>query len=47
MPFGALLGGILADRFGIRTAIFLSGSLLVFIGLTIPVLLRDTDRFDR
>jgi MFS family permease len=47
MPFGALLGGILADRFGIRTAIFLSGSLLVSIGLTIPVLLRGTDRFDR
>jgi predicted MFS family arabinose efflux permease len=47
MPFGALLGGLLASRFGVREAIFVSGSVLVFLGLIIPVLLRGTDRFDR
>jgi MFS family permease len=47
MPFGALLGGLLASRFGVREAIFVSGSVLVFLGLIIPVLLRGTDRYDR
>ena len=39
MPFGALLGGILANRFGVRDAIFVSGSVLVFLGLSVPILL--------
>ena len=46
MPFGALIGGLLASRFGVRQAIFVSGSVLVFLGLIIPVLLRGTDRYD-
>jgi MFS family permease len=46
MPFGALIGGILANQFGVREAIFVSGSVLVFLGLSIPFLLRGTDRFD-
>ncbi len=46
MPFGALLGGLLANAFGIRSAIFVSGSILVFLGLVIPMLLRYTERFD-
>jgi MFS family permease len=47
MPFGALLGGLLASRFGVREAIFVSGSALVALGSIIPVLLRGTDRYDR
>ena len=46
MPFGALLGGLLANAFSVRAAIFVSGSILVFLGLIIPVLLRATERFD-
>ncbi len=47
MPFGALIGGMLANQFGVRAAIFVSGSVLVFLAIIIPVLLRGTDRFDR
>jgi len=47
MPLGALIGGMLANEFGVRAAIFVSGSVLVFLSLIIPVLLRRTDRFDR
>ena len=46
MPFGALLGGILANQYGVRDAIFVSGSVLVFLGVSIPFLLHGTDRFD-
>jgi hypothetical protein len=41
MPFGALTGGILADSFGIRTALAINGIGLVTIGLVVPYLLRD------
>ena len=44
MPFGALAGGLLANALSIRAAIFVSGSLLVFVGLVIPTILRDVDR---
>ena len=44
MPFGALVGGLLANALSIRAAIFVSGSVLVFIALVIPTLLRDADR---
>ncbi len=44
MPFGALVGGLLANEFGVRSAIFVSGSILVFVGLTLPVVLRVAER---
>lgn len=44
MPFGALVGGLLTNAFGVRSAIFVSGSVLVFVGLTLPVLLRWVER---
>lgn len=47
MPFGALVGGLLANAYGVRSAIFVSGSILVFIGLTLPVLLRGVERYQR
>ncbi len=47
MPFGALLGGLLANEFGVRSAIFVSGSVLVFVGLSLPVLLRGVERYAR
>ncbi|MEQ1698691.1 MAG: MFS transporter [Ilumatobacteraceae bacterium] len=40
MPFGALTGGILADSFGIRTALAINGIGLVAIGVLVPHLLR-------
>jgi MFS family permease len=42
MPFGALLGGLIANRFGLRSALAVNGIALTFIGLTIPLLLRDS-----
>ena len=45
MPFGALVGGLLANQFGVRAAIFVSGSLLIFVGLTLPLVLRNVDRY--
>ncbi|HSP28647.1 MAG TPA: hypothetical protein VLN74_08875, partial [Ilumatobacteraceae bacterium] len=45
MPFGALAGGLLANEFGVRSAIFVSGSVLVSIGLLLPFLLRDVERY--
>ena len=44
MPFGALVGGLLANQYGVRAAIFVSGSLLMFVGLTLPVVLRGVGR---
>jgi Na+/melibiose symporter-like transporter len=41
MPFGALLGGLLANQFGLRTALAVNGIALTSIGLAIPFLLRD------
>ena len=46
MPFGALAGGLLANAFGVRSAIFVSGSILVSIGLLLPVVLRGVDRYE-
>ena len=46
MPFGALAGGILATEFGVRTAFFVSGSMLVLIGAALPVLLRGVERYE-
>ena len=47
MPVGALIGGLLAYRFGVRSAIFVSGSVLVFLGLIIPSLLRGAEGIER
>jgi predicted MFS family arabinose efflux permease len=47
MPFGALAGGVLADAFGVRSAIFVSGSVLMLVGMLLPVVLRDVDRYAR
>ncbi len=44
MPFGAVAGGLLANEFGVRSAIFVSGSILVAVGLTLPVVLRVVER---
>lgn len=41
IPFGALAGGFLANAFGIRTTLAISGIGLTTIGLGIPFLLRD------
>lgn len=41
MPFGALLGGFLANSFGLRSALAVNGIAPITIGLTIPLLLRD------
>ena len=43
MPFGALLGGLLADAFSIRIALALAGSALLVISALIPLLLRRID----
>jgi predicted MFS family arabinose efflux permease len=47
MPFGALAGGLLANAFGVRSAIFVSGSVLVTVGLMLPVVLRGVERYER
>lgn len=44
MPVGALIGGILAYRYGVRSAIFVSGSILIFLGLIVPVLLKGIEQ---
>ena len=46
MPVGALIGGMLAYRYGVRSAIFVSGSILVFLGLVVPMLLRGIDQVE-
>lgn len=46
MPFGALAGGLLANEFGVRSAIVVSGSILVLVGLLLPWMLRDVGRYD-
>ena len=43
MPVGALIGGVLASQYGVRSAIFVSGSILVFLGLVVAVLLRGAE----
>ena len=42
MPFGALIGGFLADAFGIRSALAVGGLAFIVIGLSIPLLLRGS-----
>ena len=46
MPFGALVGGLLASSFGVRSALVVSGSLLVFIGAMLPLALRGVDNYE-
>ena len=46
MPFGALVGGLLANEFGVRSAIFVSGSVLVMIAILLPLVLRGLDRYE-
>ena len=43
MPVGALVGGLLANRFDVRTAIAVSGCMLLVIGLVIPLVLRGPE----
>jgi len=47
MPVGALIGGLLAYRFGVRSAIFVSGSILIFLGAIVPVLLKGIEQTER
>ncbi len=46
MPFGALAGGLLANQYGVRSAIFVSGSVLVLVGLLLPVVLRGVEQYE-
>ena len=46
MPFGALVGGLLANQFGVRPAIFVSGSILVLVGLLLPMVLRGVEQYE-
>lgn len=46
MPVGALIGGILAYRYGVRSAIFVSGSILIFLGLIVPMLLKGIEQVE-
>ena len=46
MPFGAVVGGVLANEFGVRSAIFVSGSVLVLVGLMLPLVLRGVERYE-
>jgi MFS family permease len=46
MPFGALVGGLLANEFGVRSAIFVSGSVLVLVALLLPLVLRGVERYE-
>ena len=46
MPVGALIGGILAYRYGVRSAIFVSGSILIFLGLVVAVLLKGIEQVE-
>ena len=41
MPVGALVGGLLANAFGVRAAMTINGATLTTIGLSIPFLLRS------
>jgi predicted MFS family arabinose efflux permease len=43
MPVGALLGGIIANRYGVRASYYVSGGLLVVIAMMVPVLLRGVE----
>ena len=47
MPFGAVVGGVLANEFGVRSAIFVSGSVLVLVGLLLPLVLQGVERYER
>jgi Na+/melibiose symporter-like transporter len=46
MPFGALVGGLLANEYGVRSAIFVSGSILITVGLMLPVVLRGVEQYE-
>jgi Na+/melibiose symporter-like transporter len=46
MPFGALVGGLLTNEFGVRSAIFVSGSLLIAVGVALPVVLRGVEHYE-
>jgi hypothetical protein len=41
MPLGALIGGLIADAFSVRAAIFVSGSVLIGFGCVVGPLLRS------
>lgn len=47
MPFGAVIGGVLANELGVRSAIFVSGSVLVMVGLLLPLVLRGVEHYER
>ena len=47
MPFGAVVGGVLANEFGVRSAIFVSGSVLVMVGLLLPLVLHGVEDYER
>lgn len=44
MPVGALVGGLVTNQYGVRTAIVVSGCVLLVVGLLVPLLLRDVEQ---
>lgn len=46
MPFGALAGGLITEAASVRAAIFVSGSVLVFVGVVLPIVLRGIDEYE-
>ena len=46
MPIGAFLGGVIANEYGVRTSLLVSGSCLVAIGSLVPVALRGVGEYD-
>jgi MFS family permease len=47
MPVGALVGGLVTNQYGVRTAIVVSGCTLLVVGLLVPLVLRDVEQVER
>ena len=45
MPVGALIGGIITNQYDVRTAIVVSGCMLLVVGLLLPLVLRTPERY--
>lgn len=47
MPVGALIGGILAYRYGVRASYYVSGAFLAAIAVSVPMLLRGVEQVEQ
>lgn len=45
MPVGALIGGLVTNQYDVRTAIVVSGCMLLVVGLIVPLVLRSPQRY--